>query len=134
MIDAAVDAYLEAIDEGRAPIVLELDRLVMSEAPALRAAVKYRILMYALAGDYRAWVVAIVAHPKKAVSLRFLYGALLDDPRGILRPGSSSLSSVDIASWEEIDADLVTGLVREAVARHEELKATWLARKAGAKA
>ena len=127
---SARDTYLEGVDARVAPVVLELDRQIMEAAPDLQAAVKYRILMYALKGDYRAWVCAIDANPRKGVALRFLFGALLDDPRGVLRPGTSSLSTLDVASLEAIDAGLVDAFVREAVARHEELKAAWRERKA----
>jgi hypothetical protein len=130
---SARDTYLEGVDPRLAPLVVELDRLVMAAAPGLVAAVKYRMLMYALRGDYRAWVCAVDAHPRNAVGLRFLFGALLDDPRGILRPGSSSLSTLDVASPDAIDAGTVAGFVREAVARHAELKAAWRARESAAK-
>ena len=130
MVDAALDTYLDGLDSHPASIVRELDRLVMAAGPDLVPAVKYRILMYALKGDYRAWVCAIDAHPRKAVGLRFLYGALLDDPGGVLRPGTSSLSTLDVTALEAIDGGLVTGFVHAAVARHEELKAAWRARKA----
>jgi hypothetical protein len=127
------ETYLEGVDPRVAPVVIELDRLVMEAGPDLVPAVRYRMLMYALKGDYRAWVCAIDAHPRMAVGLRFLYGTLLDDPRAILRPGTSSLSTLDVASLEEVDAGAVAGFVREAVARHEELKAAWPARRAAAK-
>lgn len=129
---SARDTYLEGIDPRFGPVVLELDRLVMGARPDLEPAIKYRILMYALKGDYRAWVCAIDVQ-KKAVCLRFLFGALLDDPRGVLRPGTSSLRTLDVASLEAIDAGLVDAFVREAVSRHEELKATWRAREAARK-
>ena len=131
---SARDAYLEGVDPRCAPVAIELDRLVREAGPDLVVAVKYRMLMYALKGDYRAWVCAVDAHPRKAVGLRFLYGALLDDPRGILRPGTSSLRTLDIASLQEVDAGLVVAFVREAVTRHEELKAAWAVREAARKA
>jgi hypothetical protein len=133
MDDSARDGYLEGVDPRVAPVVLKLDRLVRSACPALEPALKYRMLMYAVKGDYRAWVCAIDAHPAKAVCLRFLFGALLDDPQGVLRPGTSSLSTLDVASLEVIDAGLVGALVREAFARHEDLKAAWRAREAARK-
>jgi len=130
MDDSARDTYLEGVDPRVASVVLELDRLVRGARPDLEPAVKYRMLMYALKGDYRAWVCAIDAHPAKAVGLRFLYGTRLDDPQRVLRPGTSSLRTLDVPSLEAIDAGLVAGFVQEAVARHDELKAAWLARKA----
>ncbi len=134
MNQSARDAYLATIDPGRVPLVRELDCLVTSAGPSLEVAVKYRMLTYTLLGKYHAWVVAIDAHPKGAVALRFLFGALLDTPRGLLRPGSSSLSTLDIASLEEVDAELVARLVAEATSRHAELQAAWKAREAGTRA
>jgi len=131
---SARDTYVLGIEARIAPVVLELDRLVMRSGPDLEPAIKYQMLMYALKGDYRAWVCAIDCHPRKAVGLRFLYGALLDDPSRVLRPGTSSLRTLDVASLAAIDPGLVAGFVREAVARHEELKAAWRARKAAGNA
>jgi len=125
---SARETYVLGIDARVAPLVLELDRLVMSSGPDLEPAIKYQMLMYALKGDFQSWVCAIDAHPRKAVGLRFLYGALLNDPGGVLRPGTSSLRTLDVASLAAIDAGLVAGFVREAVGRHEELKAAWRAR------
>lgn len=128
---STLDGYVEGIDQGFAPLVRELDRIVTTTSPDLVAAVKYRILMYALKGDYRAWVCAIDV-TTKAVCLRFLYGALMDDPRGVLRPGTSSLQTIDFASPEEIEPGLVALYVAEAVARHDEFRAAWRERKAQA--
>ena len=134
MGDSARDTYLDGIDAGRVALVRELDRLVTSAGPALEVAVKYRMLVYTLDRRYHAWVVAIDAHPRNAVALRFLFGALLDAPPGLLRPGSSSLSTLDIASLDDVDAELVARLVAEATTRHEELQAGWAERKAAEKA
>jgi hypothetical protein len=133
MITSPIDEYLDAIDPNRVALVRELHRLVMDAGAGLEVAVKYRMLTYALDGRYRAWVVAIDAHPKAGVGLRFLFGALLDAPPGTLRPGSSSLSTLDIASIDALDPGLVTRLVTEATTRHVELQAAWKAREAGSK-
>ena len=55
---------------------------------------------------------------EQAVNLRFLYGTRLERGAGILRPGSSHLANLDLVPGVPLDADLVRGLVREAVARH----------------
>jgi hypothetical protein len=122
---SALDEYLPTIDPGRQLLVRELDRLVTAAGPGLELAVKYRMLTYTLHGSYRVWVVAIDAHPRNAVGLRFLFGALLDAPPGVLRPGSSSLSTLDITALDELDAELASRLVGEATTRHEELQAAW---------
>lgn len=133
MGSSARETYIDSIDRRFAPLVRELDRIVTTACPDLEPAIKYRILMYALAGDFRSWVCAIDAR-KNAVCLRFLFGALLDDPRGVLRPGTSSLKTIDYASLDQVDAGLVADYVAEAVARHDEFKAAWPGRRAAMQA
>jgi hypothetical protein len=108
------------------PLVRSLDRVITTTHPEFDVAVKYRILMYALAGDWRTWVCAIDA-TRKGVCLRFLYGVLLDDPRGVLRAGSSVLKTWDFAFDDVIDEGAVGAYVAEAVARYGEYKANMTA-------
>ena len=112
-----LDAYLDTVDPARAPLVSQLDRLVRTAAPELGAAVKYRMLTYAIDANWWRWVCAISV-TTKAVNLRFLYGTRLDAGAGVLRPGTSHLANLDLLPDAPFDADLVTRLVREAVARH----------------
>lgn len=60
---------------------------------------------------------------KKGVSLRFLYGFILDDPLGILRAGSSVLMNWDVAFDGEVDAAAIGTYVTEAVAKYPDYKA-----------
>jgi len=80
------------------------------------------MLMYALRGDRGTWVCAIDAI-RKGVCLRFLYGVLLDDPRGVLRAGSSVLKTWDFDFADVVDPAAVGAYVAEAVARNGEYKA-----------
>lgn len=82
-------------------------------------AIKYKILMYALNGDFHTWVCSINAG-RRHVALHFLYGFLLDDPRKVLRPGSSVLMTWDFPFDEEVDAAAVGAYVAEAVRRNPE--------------
>lgn len=120
--DSALDEFLLGVDPASAPLVVELDRLVRAAAPELGAAVKYRMLTFAIGGNWWRWVCAISV-TKQAVNLRLLYGTRLESGVGILRPGSSHLANLDIAPGAALDADLVTRLVREAVERHPEFLA-----------
>ncbi len=79
--------------------------------------------MYALGRDWRHWVCAIDAHPKKGVGLRFLYGVLLEDPKRVLRPGSSVLMTWDFAPGAAVDPAAVRAYVTEAVARYPDYRA-----------
>jgi hypothetical protein len=118
----ALQTYLAGIDPRAAPLVIALDEAIRTAHPDFDVAIKYRILMYALRGDWRTWVCAIDA-TKKGVCLRFLYGVLLDDPRRVLRSGSSVLKTWDMGFNDVVDPTAVGAYVTEAVARYGEYKA-----------
>jgi hypothetical protein len=118
----ALETYLGGVDPAAAPLVLALDGVIREAHPGFDVAIKYRILMYALHGDWRTWVCAIDAG-RKSVGLRFLYGVLLDDPLRVLRAGSSVLKTWDFAFDQVVDRAAVGVYVREAVARYDEYKA-----------
>lgn len=66
---------------------------------------------------------AAIGPVKEAVGLRFLYGVLLDDPRQVLRAGSSKLKTWDFAIGDSVDAAAVGAYVKEAVAKYGNYKA-----------
>ena len=112
-----LDEYLTAArpeDAWDEAAIRELDGVVRAAAPDLESAVKYRILMYTRAGDWRHWICAINTQ-RSGVCLRFLYGVLLDDPHGVLRKGSAQLMTWDVARGQELDPDAVAAYVRQAV-------------------
>ena len=119
---AALETYLDGVDPAAAPLVVALDGVIREAHPGLDVAIKYRILMYALHGDWRTWICAIDAS-RTRVGLRFLYGVLLDDPRHVLRAGSSVLKTWDFAFDQVVDRAAVGAYVQEAVARYDEYKA-----------
>ena len=117
-----LDEYLSGIDPAAAPVVKSLDAAVRAAYPDFTVAIKYRILMYSLGGDWRNWVCAINA-AKKSVGLQFLYGVLLDDPRRVLRAGTSVLKTWDFGFDADVDPAAVGAYVKEAVARYGDYKA-----------
>jgi hypothetical protein len=118
----AFDTYLSGVDGAAAPLVVALDDAVRKAYPDFDVAIKYGILMYALRGDWRTWVCAIDA-TKKAVGLRFLFGVLLDDPKRVLRAGSSVLKTWDFAFEDVVDPAAVGAYVADAVAKYPDYKA-----------
>jgi hypothetical protein len=123
MSNSALEEYIAGLVDPRAePNVRALDRVIMSTHPEFDVRISYRILMYALRGDFRTWVCAINAG-RRHVAIHFLYGFLLDDPRHVLRGGSSVLMTWDVGFDEEVDAAGVDAYVAEAVARNGEYKA-----------
>ena len=124
---AVLEEYVGSLADPRAePVVRELDRIIRATGPDLDLAIKYRILMYAIKGDFHTWVCSINAG-RRHVALHFLYGVLLSDPRKVLRPGSSVLMTWDIAFDQEVEEEAVTAYIAEAVARNAE----YLADRAG---
>lgn len=122
MSGSVLEEYVASLVDPRAePVVRELDRVIMKTNPGFDVAIRYKILMYSLKGDWGTWVCAINAG-RKRVALNFLYGVLLDDPRKVLRAGSSVLMSWDFDFEETIDAAAVAAYVSEAVARNSEYK------------
>ena len=123
MIQSVLEEYIRTLADPRGePVVRELDWIIRATDPDLEAAIKYRILMYALDGDFRTWVCAINSG-RRHVSVNFLFGVMLDDPRRVLRPGSSVLMSWDFGFDEEIDAAALGAYVAEAVRRKGEYQA-----------
>ncbi len=134
MTDSVLETYLADVDPAAAPAVRALDAAIRTAAPELHVAIKYRLLMYAIRGDWRHWVCAVDAHPRDSVGLRFLYGVLLADDLGVLRPGSSTLETWDIGRTDEIDIEAVGRYVREAVSKYADFKVNQAEIAASAKA
>jgi hypothetical protein len=126
MSGPARDAFVAGIEPRFVPLVGALDRAVLSTGIAFDTAHRYRMLTYGLGGDFRNWICAIDATPRrsgKAVCIRFLFGFLLDDPRHVPRGAKTGpLRILDIASLDELDARLVAGYVTEAVSRLDAFK------------
>jgi hypothetical protein len=117
-----IDSYLADVDPQAHALVRELDAAVRSAHDGFDVAIKYRIPTYALGEDWRFWTCAVQA-TGKVVSLRFLYGVLLEDPLHVLRKGSSVLMSWDHAVDAPVHVAAVGDYVREAVGKHAYYKA-----------
>lgn len=115
------DYVADLVDMRGEPVVHQLDRIIRATEPDLGIAIKYKILMYGLNGDFHTWVCAINSG-RRRVSLNFLYGVMLDDPRKVLRAGSSVLMSWDFDFDEEIEPAAVGAYVAEAVAKNADYK------------
>ena len=109
-----LEQYAATVDPEAVETLRALDAAVRRAAPELELAIKYRMPTYTLEGRWRHWVTALSA-TKDAVNLRFLWGVLLDDPLGVLRPGTSTLMTWDFPRGADVDADAVGRYVRDAL-------------------
>jgi hypothetical protein len=117
-VSTPLERYLDLYDEAAGAVFVQLDRAIRGAGPELESAIKYRLLSYTLEGDWRHWVCAVNA-TRSAVCLRFLWGVLLDDPLGVLRPGTSTLMTWDLPRGADVDADAVGRYVRDALDRRD---------------
>ena len=119
-MSAVLEEYIVSLVDPRGErVVREVDRIIRKAHRGFDTAIKYKILMYALDGDFHTWVCAINSGRRRA-SLNFLYGVLLDDPRKVLRGGTSVLMSWDFDFDEGVDATAVGAYVAEAARRKGE--------------
>jgi hypothetical protein len=109
-----LEEYASTVDDAAARTLRELDAAVRAAAPELEMAIKYRMPTYTLDGRWRHWVVALSV-TKAAVNLRFLWGVLLADPLGVLRPGTSTLMTWDFPRGAAVDTAAVASYVQDAL-------------------
>ena len=117
MSRSPLEAYLPTVREDARKTVRLLAAAVDAAGEDFDVKVTYRMLVYTFDARWHEWVVAIGVS-KKAINLRFLHGKQLDDPAGLLRLGSTTAAQIDFRTEAEVDQELVTAYVREAVAMH----------------
>ena len=117
MSGPVVEESLETVRADAHHTVSALADAVDAADAGLDCKITWKMLVYTLDARWRDWVVAIGVS-KSVVNLRFLHGDQLDDPAGLLRAGSSTLMTIDYAVVGDVDADLVTAYVKEAVRKH----------------
>jgi len=123
MPNAALEDYVTTLADRRGErVVRELDRIIRETQPDLGVAIKYKILMYGLNGDFHTFVCAINSG-RRRVALSFLYGVMLEDPKRVLRAGTSVLMSWDFEFDEDPDEKAVSAYVAEAVKKNADYKA-----------
>jgi hypothetical protein len=112
-----LEEYLPTVREDAHATVRVLVAAIEAAGAALDCKVTYKMLVFTFGQRWHQWVVA-VGVSRSVVNLRFLYANELDDPAAILRIGSATAGQVDFRTAADVDAELVTAYVREAVERH----------------
>ncbi len=117
MAETPLDQFLATVRPDAHDTVRALVAAIEAAETGFDRRFTYKMLVYTFEGRWHRWVVA-VGVSKAAVNLRFLHGKRLDDPAGILRPGSTTAATADFPSADDVDPALVTAYVREAVEKH----------------
>lgn len=117
-----IDIWLDQLPPGRRTEADELAAQVRAAADSsgeLDEAIKWNRLTFTAGGDWHHWICA-VSVTKRAASLMYHKGVLLDDPKGLLEGDGQYLRGISYAQAHD-EPDAVAALVRQAVARQKDM-------------
>jgi hypothetical protein len=117
---AIVATHLPELEERWHSTVERLIDVILDALPEAQHERKWGRLTFTCGGDWHHWICAI-SPTKKAVRLVIHKGALLADTRGVMQGEGRYTRDIRFMSPDEIDADVVTGILREAAARQTEM-------------
>jgi hypothetical protein len=117
---AIIATYFPALDERSRATAERLIGVLVDVLPDAEHAWKWGRLTFTRNGDWHHWLCA-VAPTGKAVKLLVHKGALLTDPRGVLEGDGRYLRAVVLTSPDDVDADVIAPILREAAARQTDM-------------
>jgi len=108
-----IDERIAELDDWRGEALARVREVIKEADPEVVEEWKWRNPVWSRDG-----IVCTGESYKKAVKLTFLKGASLDDPAGLFNSSleGNTRRAIDIHEGEQIDADALKALVREAVA------------------
>ena len=115
-----VATHLPQLDERSRATVERLIDLIFDVVPDAQHERKWGRLTFTRAGNWHHWICAISAS-KNAVRLVIHKGALLADPRSVMEGEGRYSRAIAFRSPEQIDADILAPILREAAARQTEM-------------
>jgi hypothetical protein len=114
------EKYLPQLDpQSRATVELVID-LILDVLPDAQHARKWGRLTFTRADNWHHWICAI-SSSKSSVKLVIHKGALLADPHGLMEGEGRYSRAIAFGSPEQIDADVLAPILREAAARQTEM-------------
>jgi hypothetical protein len=108
-----IDARIAELGDWRGETLARVRELIHQADPEVVEEWKWRVPVWSHEG-----IVCTGESYKKAVKLTFAKGASLDDPTGLFNSslGGNTRRAIDIHEGEEVDAEALKALIREAVA------------------
>jgi len=108
---ARVDAYIEKAAEFAQPVLKHVRELYHRACPDIVETIKWGVPYFEHEG-----MVGGMAAFKRHVSIGFWKAALLTDPEGLFKDGSSSMSAVKFSGLKDLpDDQVLIAYIREAV-------------------
>lgn len=111
---------LPELDERSRTTVERLIDLILDVLPDAQHERKWGRLTFTREGDWHNWICAI-SSTRNAIKLVIHKGALLADPRGVMEGEGRYSRAILVRSPEQIDADVLAPILREAAARQREM-------------
>jgi hypothetical protein len=112
--------HLPELDpQSRATVERVID-LILDVLPDAQHGRKWDRLTFTRAGDWHHWICAI-SSSKRSIKLVIHKGALLADPHGLMEGEGRYSRSIALRSPEQIDADVLAPILREAAIRQTEM-------------
>ena len=115
-----IATQLPGLDERWRPTAERLVDLVLDVLPDAAHERKWGQLTFTRGSDWHHWICAI-STTKTAVKLVIHKGSLLADPRGVMVGKGKYSRAIPLSSPEQIDADLLVPILREAAVRQTEM-------------
>ncbi len=108
-----IDARIESLSDWRGETLARLRSIIRQADPGIVEEWKWRTPVWSHGG-----ILCTGETYKKAVKLTFAHGAALDDPTGLFNASldGNVRRAIDMREDEEVDAEALTALIREAVA------------------
>jgi hypothetical protein len=112
-----IDGRIEELGDWRGETLAQIRAIVKEADPDVVEEWKWR----GVPTWYHDGIICTGETYKKAVKMTFAKGASLDDPAGLFNSSleGNTRRAIDIHEGEEIDADALKDLIREAVALNE---------------
>ena len=106
-----IDARIRQLDDWRGKTLARVRKLIQQADPNVVEEWKWNVPVWSRDG-----IICTGEVYKKAVKLTFAKGASLDDPSGLFNSSleGNTRRAIDITEGEEIDAEALKALVREA--------------------
>jgi hypothetical protein len=112
--------YLPDLDGELRATAERLIAVVLEALPDAEHARKWGRLTITREDDWHHWIGAVSA-TKDEVKLHLHKGALLSDPGGLMKGSGQYVRAIAFRAPEEIDADVLAGVLKEAAARQTDI-------------
>ena len=119
-LSPSVNRCLHDLKPGNTDLAKIIIAQIFEVNPEFDCDIKWNQITFTLNQNWHHWIVAI-SESGKGITLSFHKGALLKDPRKLLKGSGSHLRTIKYQYREQIDPDYLKRLIKSAVEKHTEL-------------